>query len=105
MADECDDESCGAVFPQGHLSGCRNVSRPPKGRAGWDANAADAGPERQQWEIVLDFTGTEHEASKFFDALHDFVVEDGWEPTGRGSYGMDGASMRKIDQEVWNVDA
>ena len=42
MPDECDDARCGAIWPQGHLSGCRNASRPPKLRAGWDADWADA---------------------------------------------------------------
>jgi hypothetical protein len=41
MADECDDPRCGAIFPQGHLPGCRNSSRPPKGRSSWDATEAD----------------------------------------------------------------
>jgi hypothetical protein len=49
MADDCDDPRCGAIFPQGHLPGCCNSSRPPKGRTGWDADVA---------ERLVDPTGT-----------------------------------------------
>ena len=64
MADECDDPRCGAVFPQGHLSGCRNAARPPKGRAGWDADLADAAGAK----FVIEDDGT-----VLFDTMDDLA--------------------------------